>query len=115
MTFKSGQSGNPKGKPKGALSRTVRLKNRVLDALELRWFEVDELPIIDLLNIAARFVPKEVAITHGGEVKNTLFFENIIKKAAQVEVEKRVKLVEEKKVEDGSPMILVEDIKQTKS
>ncbi len=63
--FKKGQSGNPKGKARGTISRTTKLKNAVLDIIENRKDEIPNLDLLELLKIAAKFVPKE--LKHSGD------------------------------------------------
>ena len=51
---------NNPGKPFGAICRSTRLKNEVLDILETRKEELKIMSIDKLLTVGASFVPKEI-------------------------------------------------------
>lgn len=68
--FKKGQSGNAKGRPKGAKSSAILFKERIFQLIRDRDPELQDLDMRDIAMIAAKFVPKEIVadVAHSGTV-----------------------------------------------
>ena len=60
--FKPGQSGNPKGRPKGSKNEFTHFKKHLLRALVDRQFELYKVKYVDLLKAWTVLMPKEVNI-----------------------------------------------------
>jgi len=68
------QKGHEKigGRTKGTPNKSTRLKNEVFDILDSRKAEIKEIPILDLLRVAASLVPREVKADLNNRVYNIM-------------------------------------------